>query len=119
MHPVKYGAHHHLQQQQQQQFMADDNDSSSASVFFISNPQQQQQQESVFPYPLHSQQRQQHSGPVTHQLFQAQLQPFQRQKQQQPFSAVNFKLGLNENSGGKDVALPLNHRQNDATFGNP
>ncbi|GMI89365.1 hypothetical protein HRI_002605800 [Hibiscus trionum] len=119
MHPVKYGAHHHLQQQQQQQqFMADDNDSSSASVFFISNPQQQQQQQSVFPYPLHSQR--QHSGPVTHQLFQAQFQPFQQQQQQQqPFSAVNFKLGLNENSGGKEGALPLNHRQNDATFWKP
>ncbi|KAK8660826.1 hypothetical protein V6N13_051734 [Hibiscus sabdariffa] len=131
--PVKYGAHHRrlLQEQQQQQFMADDNDSSSASFFFVSNPQQQQP---VFPYALHSQQQhrhhenlsQQHSSPVTHQLFQhhqAQFQPFQHPEsvhhhnhQQPPFSAVNFKLGLNENSGKKEVALPLNHQHNEAAF---
>ncbi|XP_039018565.1 trihelix transcription factor GT-2-like isoform X2 [Hibiscus syriacus] len=128
MHPIKYGAHPHLQLQQQ--FMADDNDSSSSSVFFIPNPQQQQQ--SVFPYPLHSQQQhqhhenlsQQHSSPVTHQLFQhhqAQFQPFRHPEsvhhhthQQHLFSAVNFKLGLNENSGEKEnspanvsISMPL------------
>ncbi|XP_039018564.1 trihelix transcription factor GT-2-like isoform X1 [Hibiscus syriacus] len=130
MHPIKYGAHPHLQLQQQ--FMADDNDSSSSSVFFIPNPQQQQQ--SVFPYPLHSQQQhqhhenlsQQHSSPVTHQLFQhhqAQFQPFRHPEsvhhhthQQHLFSAVNFKLGLNENSGEKEVVLPLNHQHNEASF---
>ncbi|GMI94967.1 hypothetical protein HRI_003166000 [Hibiscus trionum] len=121
MHPVKYGSHHHhhhhLQQQQQQRFMADENDSSSASVFFISNPQQHQP---VFLHPLHSQQ---HSSPVTQQLFQhhqAQFQPFQHPEsvhhRQQPFSAVDFKLGLNENSGKKEVALPLNHHHTEPTF---
>ncbi|KAK8654785.1 hypothetical protein V6N13_107384 [Hibiscus sabdariffa] len=113
MHPVKHGAHHHLQQQQQQQFMADDNDSSSASVFLISNPQQQQQQSVLFPYKHHG-----NLSRLTHQIFQAQFPPFQQQ-QQQPFSAVNFKLGLNENSGGKEGALPLNPRQNDASFWKP
>ncbi|KAL4303688.1 hypothetical protein GQ457_10G001710 [Hibiscus cannabinus] len=112
MHPVKHGAHHH-HLQQQQQFMADDNDSSSASVFLISNPQQQQQQSVLFPYK-----HPENLSRLTHQIFQAQFQPFQQQ-QQQPFSAVNFKLGLNENSGGKEGALPLNPRQNDASFWKP
>ena len=135
MHPVKYGAHH----LQQQQLMGEDGSSSSSSVFSISNPLQQP---SVFPpdYPLHSQKQQklhqnffqQHSGPVTHELFQHhhhlhhQFQPFQQQAEpihhhhlhvhQQPFLAVNFKLDLNENSGKKEAALALNHQQNDATF---
>ncbi|XWS17591.1 hypothetical protein CRYUN_Cryun33cG0080000 [Craigia yunnanensis] len=132
MHPVKYGAHH-LQQQQ----LMDDDGSSSSTVFSISNPHHQQQQ-SVFPinYPLHSQQQQkqhqnhfqEHSSPVTFELFQHhhhQFQPFQQQAEpvhhrhhvhQQPFLAVNFELGLNENSGKKEAALALNHQQNDATF---
>ena len=130
MHPVKYGAHH----LQQQQLM--DDDGSSFSVFSISNPHHQQQQSVFHPnYSLHSQQQQkqhpnlfqQHSVPVTHQLFQHyhhQFQPFQQQAEPvhhphvhpQPFSAVNFKLGLNENSGKKEAALALNHQQNDATF---
>ncbi|XP_039054985.1 trihelix transcription factor GT-2-like [Hibiscus syriacus] len=128
MHPIKYGSHHHLQQQQQ--FMADDGDSSSCSVFFIPKPQQQQQQY-VFPYPLNSQQQhehhenlsQQHPSPVTHQLFQhyqAQFQAFRHPESvhhhSHPFSAVNFKLGLNENSGKKEVVLPLNHQHNEASF---
>ncbi|XP_022731221.1 trihelix transcription factor PTL-like [Durio zibethinus] len=131
MHPVKYGAHH-----LQQQLLMDD-DGSSSSVFSISNPYHQQQQSVLHPnYPLHFQQQQkqhqtlfqQHSLPVTHQLFQHhhqhQFQPFQEQAEtvhhhhvhQQPFLAVNFKLGLNENSRKKEVALALNHQTNDATF---
>ncbi|XWS72386.1 hypothetical protein CRYUN_Cryun02cG0035900 [Craigia yunnanensis] len=133
MHPVKYGAHH----LQQQQLM--DDDGSSSSVFSISNPHHHQRQQSVFHpnYSLHSQQQQkqhqnlfqQHSVPVTHQLFQHyhhQFQPFQQQAESvhhhhhqvhpQPFSAVNFKLGLNENSGKIEAALALNHQQNGATF---
>lgn len=122
MHPIKYGAHHH--HLQPQQFMEDDDASSSASIFFISNPHNHQQQ-SVFPYPLHSQQHnKQHENPVTHQLFHHQFQPFQHpepvhhhnHQQQPPFLAVNFKLGLNENSGKKEAALPLSHLQNGAAF---
>ncbi|MBA0578055.1 trihelix transcription factor GTL1 isoform X1 [Gossypium raimondii] len=126
MHPIKYGAHHHHHHHhhhlQQQQFMEDDDASSSDSIFFISNPHNHQQQP-VFPYPLHSQQHnKQHENPVTHQLFHHQFQPFQHPEpvhhhnQQQPFLAVNFKLGLNENSGKKEAALPLNPQQNGATF---
>ncbi|XVE97757.1 hypothetical protein REPUB_Repub03eG0046300 [Reevesia pubescens] len=125
MHPVKYGAHH----LQQLQLMADDG--SSSSVFSISSPcrhhHHHQQQQSVFHpnYPLQQKQHQQHLVPVTHQLFQHhQFQPFQQQaepvhhhQQQQHCLAVNFKLGLNENSGKKEAALlALNHQTNDATF---
>ncbi|XVF35270.1 hypothetical protein REPUB_Repub18cG0131200 [Reevesia pubescens] len=126
MHPVKYGAHH----LQQQQLM--DDDGSCSSGFSIFNPHHHHQQP-VFPpnYPLQQRQHQnlfhQHSGPVTHQLFQHhhQFLPFQQQaepvdhqhhyhhvhhhqQQQQNFLAVNFKLDLNENSG-KEVAANFLH----------
>ncbi|KAK6236679.1 hypothetical protein QUC31_020469 [Theobroma cacao] len=129
MHPVKYGAHH----LEQQQLM--DDDGSSSAVFSISNPPQYHHQQSPFHpnYPQHSQQQQKQqqnlfqqlsSVPVTHQLFQhQQFQPFEQQAEpahhhvhQQPFLAVNFKLGLNENSGKKEAALALNQQPNDATF---
>ncbi|XP_022756377.1 trihelix transcription factor GT-2-like [Durio zibethinus] len=127
MRSVKYGAHHPQLQQ-----LMDDDGSSSSSVFSISDPHhQQQQQQSIFHpnYSLHSQQQnlsQQHSVPVTHQLFQHhhhQFQPFQQQPEPAhhhvhplPFLAINFKLGLDENSGKKEAALALNHQQNDAAF---
>ncbi|OMO86470.1 hypothetical protein COLO4_21134 [Corchorus olitorius] len=116
--------------------MDDDGSSSSSPVFSISNPHQQQQQ-SLFHHHQNLFQ-QQHSSPipVTHQLFQHphQFHPFQQQsepsvhhnhvhqqqqqqQQQQRFLAVDFKLGLNENSVKKEAALALNHHQhNDATF---
>lgn len=131
MHPVKYGAHH-LQQRRQQLMDGDGSSPSPSSVFSISNPPQQ----SVFPfnYSLQSQQQKHYQnlsqnqnlfqGPViTHELFH-QFQTFQQQQdepvhqhQQQPFLAVDFKLGLNENTGKKEAALALNHQQqNESTF---
>lgn len=115
---VSSDIHQQQQQQQrkrQQQFLADDG--CCLSVFPISSTQNLNHHFQAHTQP-HFQQQQQ-----SHQLFQhQQFRPFQqgeersqRQVQQQghasSFFTLNFKLGLNENSGNKDRGANLNHEE--------